>query len=65
MKKLLPTCREVHQLVSARMDRPLTYTEHARVSAHLMVCPGCTRFDDQMQMLRRAMRQLPPDAPDE
>jgi predicted anti-sigma-YlaC factor YlaD len=56
MNKLKPTCREVHQLVSERMDRVLTLIERARVSAHLLVCPGCTRFDEQMQLLRRAMR---------
>ena len=57
MKKTLkPTCREVHQLISERMDRPLTLTERVRVSAHLLVCRACSRFEDQMQLLRRAMR---------
>ncbi len=65
MKTLLPTCREVHQLVSERMDRTLTYSERARVSTHLLICPGCTRFQEQMQMLRRAIREAPPDDPDE
>ncbi|MES3020859.1 MAG: zf-HC2 domain-containing protein [Pseudomonadota bacterium] len=51
-----PTCREVHQLVSERMDRALTIIERGRVGAHLAVCPGCARFDDQMRLLRRAMR---------
>ncbi|MBY0242388.1 MAG: zf-HC2 domain-containing protein [Burkholderiaceae bacterium] len=56
MKSLKPTCREVHQLVSERMDRPLTVIERMRVGAHLVVCPACTRFDEQMQLLRRALR---------
>lgn len=56
MKTLKPTCREVHQLVSERMDRTLTIVERVRVGAHLIVCPACTRFDDQMQLLRRALR---------
>ncbi len=56
MKDLKPTCREVHQLVSERMDRALTLIERTRVRVHLMVCPACTRFDDQMRLLRRAMR---------
>ena len=51
-----PTCREVHQLVSERMDRELTTMERLRVGAHLFVCPACTRFEHQMQLLRRAMR---------
>ena len=57
MKKTLkPTCREVHRLVSERMDRPLSLTERVRVGAHLLVCRACSRFEDQMQLLRRAMR---------
>jgi hypothetical protein len=27
---------------------------------HLMVCAACTRFNRQMDLLRRAMRQGPP-----
>lgn len=56
MKSLKPTCREVHQLVSERMDRTLTIVERVRVGAHLVLCQACTRFDDQLQLLRRALR---------
>lgn len=56
MKSLKPTCQEVHQLVSERMDRPLTIVERLRVRAHLAVCRACGRFDDQMKLLRRAVR---------
>ncbi len=56
MKRLNPTCREVHQLVSEQMDRSAPLVERARVQAHLLVCPSCTRFNLQMQLLRRAMR---------
>ena len=56
MQKLKPTCREVHQLVSQGMDRKLTLIERMRVGSHLMVCTACTRFNDQMSLLRRAMR---------
>ncbi len=51
-----PTCREVHQLVSERMDRKLTLMERMRVGSHLIVCAACTRFNEQMSLLRRAMR---------
>lgn len=56
MKHLKPTCREVHQLMSERMDRQLSLVERMRVGSHLMVCTACTRFKDQMSLLRRAMR---------
>jgi hypothetical protein len=53
-----PTCREVHQLVSEGMDRPLTLVERARMRLHLVVCEACTRFDAQMLLIRQAMRRL-------
>jgi hypothetical protein len=55
-----PTCREVHRLVSEGMDRELTLVERTRMRLHLVVCEACTRFNGQMDTLRRAMRQGPP-----
>ena len=55
-----PTCREVHRLVSEGMDRDLSLVERGRMRLHLMVCAACTRFNRQMDLLRRAMRQGPP-----
>ncbi|MDL2356247.1 MAG: zf-HC2 domain-containing protein [Pseudomonadota bacterium] len=55
-----PTCREVHRLVSEGMDRELSLLERGRVRVHLLVCSACTRFNAQMDLLRRAMRQGPP-----
>jgi hypothetical protein len=54
-----PTCREVHRLVSEGMDRELTLVERTRMRLHLLVCEACTRFNGQMDFLRRAMRKLP------
>jgi hypothetical protein len=57
---LKPTCREVHRLVSERMDRELSLVERTRLRLHLMVCAACSRFDSQMHLLRRAVRRMPP-----
>jgi hypothetical protein len=59
---LMPTCREVHRLVSEGMDRDLSLVERARMRVHLVVCGACTRFNGQMDLLRRAMRSFPLDA---
>lgn len=61
MDGIKPTCREVHRLVSEGMDRDLTLVERTRMRLHLVVCEACTRFDGQMNLLRRAMRSGPPD----
>jgi hypothetical protein len=55
-----PTCREVHRLVSEAMDRDLSLVERSRMRLHLLVCTACTRFNGQMDLLRRAMRKGPP-----
>lgn len=59
---LKPTCREVHRLTSEGLDRELSMVERARVRMHLLVCAACRNFTDQMNLIRRAMRQLAPDA---
>lgn len=55
-----PTCKEVHRLVSEGMDRDLSVVERTRVRLHLVVCEACTRFNGQMDLLRKAMRNFPP-----
>lgn len=57
-----PTCQEVHRLTSEGLDRELSLVERARVRLHLMVCTACRNFTAQMDLLRRAMRQLAPDS---
>lgn len=57
---LKPTCKEVHRLTSEGMDRELSFVERARMRVHLMVCSACRNFTGQMDLLRRAMRQVMP-----
>jgi hypothetical protein len=58
---LKPTCREVHRLVSEGMDRELSLVERTRMRLHLLVCGACTRFNGQMDLIRRAVRMFPPE----
>lgn len=57
---LKPTCKEVHRLTSEGLDRKLSLVERARVRMHLLVCTACQNFTAQMQLIRRAMRDLLP-----
>jgi len=56
-----PTCKEVHRLVSERMDRDLSVVEKLRLRVHLMICDACTNFNGQMNIIRRAMHEFPLD----
>jgi len=55
---LKPTCKEVHRLTSEGLDRELTLVERLRMRLHLAVCEACTNFTAQMDLIRRAMRQM-------
>ena len=64
LRRLKPTCSEVHKLISENMDRRLTMVEKLRMRLHLMVCGACTRFSVQMQVLRGAMQRFSHGMPD-
>ena len=54
----MDTCRDVSALVSRAMDARLSWVERLRVRFHLAICVACRRFSRQVQILRRAARQL-------
>ena len=49
-------CREVAQLCSEELERPLRLGEQVSIGAHLMMCSGCTNFRKQMKILRRTAK---------
>lgn len=49
-------CREVTQLCSQELERPLGLWERMSLRAHLMMCDGCSNFRGQMGSIREAMR---------
>ena len=57
--RLMPTCKEVHRLVSEGLDRDLSLIERARMRMHLMICDACQNFSGQMALIRQAMRKMP------
>jgi hypothetical protein len=55
---LLIPCRHAHELLSRRMDAPLTAAERGRLWLHLRLCRACNRIEGQLGFLRQAMRRL-------
>ncbi|THF63306.1 zf-HC2 domain-containing protein [Pseudothauera rhizosphaerae] len=47
------TCKDATRLCSEALDRPLTLRERLTLRAHLLICTGCTRYNEQMAALRR------------
>ena len=57
MKKGLD-CKEVSRLISEGLDQAMPATERARLRYHFVICETCRTVDEQMQFLRRAMREM-------
>jgi len=53
------TCKQVSELVSYSLDRRLSWLERWRLGVHLKVCEGCRNFQNQMGLLRKAIRHHP------
>ena len=52
------SCREVTRLVSQGLDRELGFRERIALRAHFMICRSCRSFEDQLELLRQAVRQM-------
>ena len=52
-------CREVTELYSESLDHSLPVGQRLSLWAHFSICKWCTRYKQQLQFLRRALRQNP------
>lgn len=59
-------CKEVSRLISEGLDQDMPAPERARLRYHFVICQTCRTVDEQMQFLRRAVKEMdkgpPPDA---
>jgi predicted anti-sigma-YlaC factor YlaD len=54
-------CKEVSRLISAGLDQSMPVPDRARLRYHFVLCKACRTVDEQMQFLRRAMREMDED----
>lgn len=47
------SCKEATRLCSESLDRALDLRERLTLRMHLMMCSGCTNYNQQMAWLRR------------
>ena len=52
------SCEEASRLMSQTEDRALSPGQRAALKAHVAVCKACRIAIEQIQHLRRALRQL-------
>lgn len=59
--RAFPPCREVVQIISASLDRPLALRERFVMKMHLVACKPCVRYLDQSGFLARALKMMDDD----
>ena len=51
------SCREVTRLVLESQDRQLELADRMALQIHWRICEGCTRFKQQTDLMREAMKR--------
>ena len=57
MARVLPSCKEITQLVSEAMDHRLPWRKRWAVRLHLSLCRLCRRYETQLHLLREGARR--------
>lgn len=52
------TCKDASHLISENQERPLGLRERWSLKMHLWICVNCRRFEQQMTLLRQALRMM-------
>jgi anti-sigma factor RsiW len=52
------TCQELVELVTEYLENCMAPDERVRFEAHIMVCPGCRTYLEQMRQTIHAMGRL-------
>jgi hypothetical protein len=50
------SCKDASRLISQLQDGDIPLRQRLRIRLHLMLCDACTRFDQQVRFLRKALR---------
>ena len=56
--KFMLRCLEASELLSQRQDGELHLADSARLRLHLAMCGACRNVGQQLELIRRAVRQL-------
>jgi hypothetical protein len=56
--RAFPPCREVVHIISASLDRPLTWRESLVMKMHLLACKPCVRYLDQSSFIASALKLM-------
>lgn len=52
------SCKKISELMSASLDRPLSFSERLGMFTHSLICKGCTHYKQQMLFIRAASHHI-------
>ena len=55
------TCQKLTELVTDFEEGTLSFTDRLQVRMHLMMCPHCRAYVDQLRLTTSLLSQLPPE----
>lgn len=56
MARVMPSCQEISEMVSASMDRELPLRKRIAIRMHVYMCALCRRYEKQLHLLRKGFR---------
>lgn len=63
MVRVMPSCRDISQLISAGMDRNLPLRKRLSIRLHVSMCRFCRRYGKQLHLLHEGVgHYADPDA---
>jgi len=51
-------CRQITELISHKVDRPLTGGERLALHLHLLICPQCREHARQIELVQQAVKKF-------
>ena len=51
------SCKDATHYVSRAQDAPLSGFQRWKLEMHLRVCEHCTRFEQQLRLMRKALKR--------
>lgn len=61
---ITPPCKEVTQLLSSSLERPLPFWRRVQLRLHFIICVWCHRYADQLVLLRTLLHRFHSHVPE-
>jgi hypothetical protein len=63
IRKILPSCKDITELVSKSWETKLSWHENLKLKHHLWVCEPCSRYLSNLKFIKRVFEIEEPKTP--